>query len=457
MNPLFPFLYQHQVNQLTYLPEKTIIQAGPGMGKSVFIGRVHDAFQQEGKAAVFISSSKNNRKEAAKNIIDWCTSDNDSILLVDNLHFVYDDKIENEFRNLNSTEERIVIVTSSTPSRASFLGSGRYGLNEYKEKDNHPSPFNTKLNGSLGLSPFASMWLSPWDGQWQNRIKETIRSVLNNHMTNIEKMVGQEKIKDFLTEDIQTYCIDKILDISGGHPILLHRTINTFVRELVSEYTNEATNTNNAFVSSLFSGISTSLMENCSPRIYKALEWAEYLLPYDVYRSTLNELLNQEEPSNDYGKRVLHQAGIICEKTDKNDFVCEIIKEITKNRLSMLSTSSVPHRSFNSECKVMLKPRSADNLIGNIVCKAAGMADIVIELSPTEWDIIVELEKKEGKLVTVKELIKTLNTDTEASIRSALQRLTGKLANAKLQAVITNIPRKGYSYNTTIVLTQNER
>ncbi len=453
MNDSFPFLYQHRLNDLIALPEKTIIQAGPGMGKSVFIEKLLEALNRDGVKTLFIKGSIRNKQEDIKEIIQWCRAeDNKGILLIDNLDHIYDSKLEIEFRNLNSADERIVIATSCTPTRAHFLGSELPGLNESFHTKN-PTRLNTTMIGSLGLSSFASLWLSPWDGLWENKIPIIIQSVLDYHARSIATKPDKVQALKILNKE-KLSIGQHILQISGGHPILLHRTINTFIRKLLSEGTEVATNEYAKYIDTVFSALIPTIIENCSPRIFTELDWAESILPIEVYRTTLKEVIQGDPPHHVNGIRVLRQAGILNKKNEKIGFVCKIIREVTVDRLSMLNESDqLPlvskKETSHGHPKITLQPKTPDSYAGDIIYHIPNQSSKVVTLSPTEWEIIVYLEKNEGSIVTVNELIEILKPNSGPSIRSALQRLTGKLTHANIKNLVTNIPRKGYLYNTS--------
>ncbi|MEX1365035.1 MAG: hypothetical protein AB1Z98_18040 [Nannocystaceae bacterium] len=448
-----PSLYDWFINRdVLREPQHTLIQGGPGMGKTVVLlelrARVQSVPAFE-RSTVTLHSHRESRE-----VIEWLENP-EGVLLVDNIDLMYGPPLETALRNFHGehsgTEHVWLIVTSGHPVRSRDI--------EMDARADHP------IFDSLGMTPFEQHWLNPWKSQWKaytaTRLYDSLTAQLHHQhrdpSTRARPLPSQEEIQPSL---------DKLVDQTGGHPTL----VGQGAKLLVDEFTDSDPDSPVGEKDS-----ERTLFDTAAALAPASIQWATTILGAPIVSQFL-ETIDEQSPAiavevaDLLGRRtlqVLELAGVV-RRPDPATIACRALHAALigiRNQRRMQRSHPVSGQDSTAVAPATSVTRVELQSVEDGVRNKGELrwthlgTRYSLQIPRAECELLEVLMERPGEPMTVDDLVEGLQglsrerrgdepaSVTTSTVTSRLQRLMKRLRDEQLDHLVANEPRKGYVFH----------
>lgn len=401
-----PFLFEH-VERLTRsrLRPRTLVVAGPFMGKSSILDRLEAGAHEAGDKGVRLDLERDERPEIP---------DGAAYVFVDNAH-----ADEARFSELVDVLDgygahlRIVATSEHTPGAfADAVGVDKARGFTRLELD----PWSHSLSDTRARHARA------WETAWSMALDE-LRAAYP------EAVLGT----------LPPTWIDRMFDLTTGHPALVEiafeLTVLTYESYLGADTTHEEVCKSLASVEPF---LRTQLSARADVVADQVLGWIDEKAP--ELRSVLAESGEPRGISFEQ-ERALRTAGLV---HGTSDFLAWVAPDV----LRPLVARRVVNQGFTQLASVAVNPDPGrPDVEGTVDVYPGTSRHVKIRLRGRGWRVFRELHEANGDVVSIEALLEKLEgANSPQIVRSAVQRITDRLKAQNAPRLIENHHGKGYAF-----------
>jgi|ERR1051325_2321440 hypothetical protein len=327
------------------------------------------------------------------------------------------------------TTRRIIFTSTEPPDVSVLIENNAYVF--------PPWPEDVARDWSSLTMQFQVEPIEPWPGNWQQRIRELVRTKVS------PSALAEELIGAWATVTTQ---------LTGGHPVLLDAAINEIGRVHAEQTWTSALGAGEKIRSTveqrrrIHSHLEEHLFSTAFRRLRKVSKDIRETSP-DAYQFLVQLARGTAETEPPLGvKRVLVDSALVFRGAKTRRLV--IAGELLRRSLAGETTSRLP--------SIVVEPNPNEQTRRGVVSVDIGGQRETVELRGSSWRILQKLHEQQHRAVSIGELMKAAGLENEAAVRSAIQRVKSDFLAVGVDGVIENVWGQGYQLGSFPLLASTD-